>query len=67
MFAMKRIEKSEINAKNRLVNIKTERDILTKTYGIPWLISLFYSFQDDNFFYLVMEVNMSKNVQFFLD
>lgn len=58
VFAMKQIDKADIHAKNRLNNIKTERDILTKTYGIPWLISLHFSFQDESFLYLVMEVNI---------
>ena len=34
----------------------TEKEILSQTHDSPWLVHLFYSFQDADYFYLVMVI-----------
>lgn len=40
--------------KNKLQNIKAEREILVKSEN-PWIVELICTFQDDQHLYLVME------------
>lgn len=40
--------------KNQIIHLRTEREIL-KTANNSWIVNLRYSFQDDNFLYLVMD------------
>ena len=40
--------------KNQIIHVRTEREIL-KTANNSWVVNLRYSFQDDNFLYLVMD------------
>lgn len=39
--------------KNQQAHLKAERDVLVG--GGDWIVSLLYSFQDQNYLYLVME------------
>jgi serine/threonine protein kinase len=55
IFAMKKMRKTTLKAKNQLVHVQTERDIMVQIVNNPWLVQLFYSFQDENYLYLVME------------
>ena len=41
-------------SKNQIMHVRTEREILT-TAKIPWIVNLKYSFQDENYLYLVMD------------
>jgi len=40
--------------KNQIMHVRTEREILI-TSNSPWIVNLKYSFQDENFLYLVMD------------
>ncbi|KYQ94452.1 putative protein serine/threonine kinase [Tieghemostelium lacteum] len=58
-FAMKKLDKSKMIEKHQTVHVRSERDILADSYGVggsnPWIVSLYYSFQDTNYLYLIME------------
>lgn len=55
VYAMKMMNKVQLLKRNQVSHIRTERDILTLSYGNPWLVQLYYSFQDDDYLYLIME------------
>jgi protein-serine/threonine kinase len=38
----------------KLAHVKAERDILAKS-DTPWIVQLYYSFQDTRYLYLIME------------
>jgi len=54
IYAMKTLEKKEMIDKNQVDHIKTERNLLSAADN-PWLVRLVYSFQDNEYLYLVME------------
>ena len=54
IYAMKRLKKAHMLQKNQAAHVRAERDILAQADN-PWVVQLFYSFQDDLFLYLVME------------
>eukprot|EP00484_Ammonia_sp_Unknown_P020053 CAMPEP_0197031636 /NCGR_PEP_ID=MMETSP1384-20130603/10588_1 /TAXON_ID=29189 /ORGANISM="Ammonia sp." /LENGTH=465 /DNA_ID=CAMNT_0042461195 /DNA_START=121 /DNA_END=1518 /DNA_ORIENTATION=- len=54
VFAMKTMLKNMMIAKNQLGHIVAERDIMVDSNN-PWLVTLFYAFQDAKYLYLVME------------
>jgi serine/threonine protein kinase len=54
LFALKILRKSHIILKDQLLNVRTERDILSNTVN-PWIVQLHYSFQDSHRLYLVLE------------
>lgn len=39
----------------QLAHVRAERDVLAESNS-PWVVQLFYSFQDSAYLYLVMEV-----------
>ena len=53
-YAIKVLKKSDMIAKNQVMNIKAERMILTQLDS-PYIVKLFYSFQSRDNLYLVME------------
>ena len=53
-YAIKVLKKSEMVAKNQIMNIKSERIILSGMDS-PFVVKLFYTFQTKNNLYLVME------------
>ncbi len=64
------MRKEDMLSKNQIMHVRTEREILTSA-KIPWIVNLRYSFQDENFLYLVMDflpggdfmsLLMSKNI-----
>ncbi|KAJ3303830.1 Serine/threonine-protein kinase [Kappamyces sp. JEL0829] len=55
IYAMKSIRKSETVSKDQMAHVKAERDILSESSKTPWVVQLFYSFQDAVHLYLVME------------
>lgn len=55
VYAMKSLKKAEMIKKQQIAHVRSERDILTETYNIPWVVQLYYSFQDRDNLYLVME------------
>ncbi|KAK9862025.1 hypothetical protein WJX84_009695, partial [Apatococcus fuscideae] len=53
-FAMKKLKKSEMLRRGQVDHVKAERNVLAEVHN-PYVVKLFYSFQDDEFLYLVME------------
>ena len=51
---MKILKKSEMLRKDQLAHVRAERDILADAES-PWVVELFFSFQDPQFLYLIME------------
>ena len=54
IYAMKTLLKSEMYKKDQLAHVKAERDVLADANS-PWVVSLYYSFQDSLYLYLIME------------
>ena len=51
---MKILRKSDMLAKEQVAHVRAERDILEKADN-PWVVRMFYSFQDAINLYLIME------------
>ncbi|KAI8090266.1 Serine/threonine-protein kinase orb6 [Gilbertella persicaria] len=54
IYAMKTLRKSEMLKKDQLAHVKAERDVLAEADS-PWVVQLYFSFQDTQFLYLIME------------
>ncbi|KAJ9122169.1 hypothetical protein QFC24_004398 [Naganishia onofrii] len=54
IYAMKTLFKNEMFKKDQLAHVRAERDVLAESNS-PWVVQLFYSFQDADYLYLVME------------
>ncbi|KAI8057802.1 kinase-like domain-containing protein [Syncephalis plumigaleata] len=54
MCAIKKMNKRLLHKQNEVQHVLTERDVLT-TSSSPWLVKLFYAFQDVECLYLAME------------
>lgn len=54
VFAMKKLNKTEMLYKNQVQHVKAERNLLA-TVENPWIVELKYSFQDEKNLYMVME------------
>ncbi len=54
-FAIKALKKSDMIAKNQITNVKAERTILMDQASSPYVAKLFFSFQNKEYLYLVME------------
>lgn len=54
IYAMKTLRKSEMFKKDQLAHVRAERDVLAESDS-PWIVQLFYSFQDSLHLYLIME------------
>ncbi|KIY71409.1 AGC/NDR protein kinase [Cylindrobasidium torrendii FP15055 ss-10] len=54
IFALKLLKKDEMLKKDQLAHVRAERDVLAESNS-PWVVQLFYSFQDPMYLYLVME------------
>jgi len=57
IYAMKTLIKSEMVKRDQLAHVKAERDILAEAREteIPWVVQLYFSFQDPIYLYLIME------------
>ena len=55
IFAMKILRKSLLIRKDQMAHVKAERDLLSSSTKTPWVVKLFYSFQDSTNLYLIME------------
>ncbi|EFA77558.1 hypothetical protein PPL_12161 [Heterostelium album PN500] len=60
LFAMKRLLKSEMLKKEQVAHVRAERDVLANANN-EWVVRLFYSFQDENYLYLIMELVCEKD------
>lgn len=54
IYAMKTLRKSEMFKKDQLAHVRAERDVLAES-NTPWVVQLYYSFQDAAYLYLLME------------
>ncbi|KAF8655258.1 hypothetical protein AX16_003160 [Volvariella volvacea WC 439] len=54
IYAMKTLKKEEMLKKDQLAHVRAERDVLAESDS-PWVVQLYYSFQDPSFLYLIME------------
>lgn len=54
VFAMKKLRKAEMVKRGQVEHVRAERNILAAVHH-PSVVKLYYSFQDDDFLYLVME------------
>jgi len=54
VYAMKSLQKAEMLERDQLAHVRAERDVLAESTS-PWVVQLFYSFQDPLYLYLVME------------
>jgi len=54
IYALKAIKISQLNDENQLQYAQTESDILKKTHH-PFIVNLHYSFQTQEYYYLVMD------------
>ncbi|KAJ3258729.1 Serine/threonine-protein kinase [Boothiomyces macroporosus] len=55
IYAMKSLRKSAMISKDQMAHVKAERDLLSQSTKTPWVVQLFYSFQDALNLYLIME------------
>lgn len=58
LFAMKTLQKNEILKKDQVTHVRAERDIMAYAdlyHHNPWVVKLYFSFQDDENLYLIME------------
>ncbi|KAI0921115.1 Serine/threonine-protein kinase, variant 2 [Taiwanofungus camphoratus] len=51
---MKTLRKDEMLKKDQLAHVRAERDVLAESNS-PWVVQLYYSFQDSAYLYLIME------------
>ncbi|GLB33836.1 putative haspin like kinase [Lyophyllum shimeji] len=54
IYAMKTLKKEEMLKKDQLAHVRAERDVLAESDS-PWVVQLYYSFQDPSYLYLIME------------
>ncbi|KAG6884714.1 hypothetical protein C0993_008782 [Termitomyces sp. T159_Od127] len=54
IYAMKSLKKEEMLKKEQLAHVRAERDVLAESDS-PWVVQLYYSFQDTSCLYLIME------------
>lgn len=52
--AMKKLKKAEMLRRGQVEHVKAERNVLAEVHN-PYVVKLYYSFQDEEFLYLVME------------
>lgn len=55
LFAIKALKKSDVLEKNQVGNVRAERAILMSTADSPHVAKLYYTFQSQDYLYLVME------------
>ena len=54
VYALKKLSKSETIRKNQVHHVRSERNVLALAEN-SWVVDLKFTFQDENFLYLVME------------
>ncbi|KAK9765430.1 Serine/threonine-protein kinase, variant 2 [Basidiobolus ranarum] len=54
IYAMKTLRKADMFKKDQLAHVRAERDVLAESDS-PWVVQLYYSFQDPQYLYLIME------------
>ena len=57
VYAMKKLRKSEMVSKGQVHHVRTELDAMSEVDDSnPWVVKLHYSFSDDDFLYLAIDV-----------
>ncbi|KAG6489588.1 hypothetical protein ZIOFF_050863 [Zingiber officinale] len=54
VYAMKKLKKSEMLRRGQVEHVKAERNLLAEVDS-PYIVKLYFSFQDDEYLYLIME------------
>ena len=54
VYAMKILRKTDMVQRDQIAHAKAERDILVEADN-PWVVKMYYSFQDNTNLYLIME------------
>ncbi|TDL17095.1 kinase-like protein [Rickenella mellea] len=54
VYALKSLKKDEMIKRGQLAHVRAERDVLAESQS-PWVVQLYYSFQDPSNLYLIME------------
>ncbi|CAL5229889.1 g13304 [Coccomyxa viridis] len=54
IVALKKLKKAEMVRRGQIDHVKAERDVLAGIHS-PFIVRLYYSFQDEDYLYLVME------------
>lgn len=54
LFAMKKLERSQVEEQNHIAHVMAERDVLAEADN-EWIVKLFYSFQDQKYLYFILE------------
>lgn len=54
LYAMKTLRKTDVLKRNQVAHVKAERDILAEADN-EWVVKLYYSFQDKENLYFVMD------------
>ena len=54
IYALKSLIKTEMFKKDQLAHVRAERDILAEADS-PWVVTLFNTFQDSTYLYMLME------------
>ncbi|KAK0428305.1 hypothetical protein QR680_010720 [Steinernema hermaphroditum] len=54
VYAMKKLSKKDVIMKQQAAHVKAERDILAEANS-SWIVKLYFSFQDSNFLYFILE------------
>ena len=61
LYAMKTLRKADVLRRNQVAHVKAERDILAEADN-EWVVKLYYSFQDAECLYFVMEYIPGKEL-----
>ena len=64
-FAMKRISKTKSLLENSYKDIINERDLLSKI-SHPFLVLMYFSFQDENYLYIISNLIRVGDLKFFI-
>jgi len=54
LYAMKKLKKSQVFQQNHMAHVMAERDMLAEADN-EWIVKLFYSFQDSQYLYFILE------------
>ncbi|EDR28337.1 serine/threonine protein kinase, putative [Entamoeba dispar SAW760] len=56
VYAMKLMKKKDMIERKQIEHVRAERDILAQTHFTnDWVVKMYYSFQDEEYLYIVME------------
>ena len=62
-YALKQMSKVKIIDKKSIKSINSERELLSKIYN-PFIVNMYYAFQDDKYLYLVMDLMSGGDLRY---